>query len=99
MNGGHDITPDRLAELADGTAPETDAERDAVSLMAEVRGLAEPAPDPVRQRVRAIAAAEAPQAPGTTGWRRWLGGGDGRRRLALAATPLAAAIVALAIAI
>jgi nicotinate-nucleotide--dimethylbenzimidazole phosphoribosyltransferase len=96
VNDDRDVTPERLAQLADGAAPRTEAERDAVALMAEVRGLADPAPDAVRRRVRAIASQEA---SGMAGWRRWLAGGDGRRRLALAAAPVAAAIVALAIAI
>ena len=77
MSGGHDVAAERLAQLADGATPETDAEREAVSLMAEVRGIADPAPDAVRERVRAIASTEAPE---TAGWRGWLAGGDGRRR-------------------
>ena len=88
MTGGHDLTAERLAQLADGATPETDAEREAVLLMAEVRGIAEPAPEAVRERVRAIASAEA---PASRGWRP--------RRLALVAAPVAATIVALAIAI
>ena len=91
MTGGHDVTAERLAQLADGATPETDAEREAVSLMAEVRGIAEPAPEAVRERVRAIASAEAPRDGG--------GLGAEARRLALVAAPVAAAIVALAIAI
>jgi hypothetical protein len=95
MSGDPGVTPERLAQLADGAAPETEAERDALALMADVRGLAEPAPDAVRERVRAIASRDA---HGATGWRRWLAPGD-RRRVALTAAPVAAAIVALAIAI
>jgi hypothetical protein len=96
VTGDHDVTPERLAGLVDGATPETDAERDAVALMADLRGLAEPAPDAVRERVRGIATRET---PGTAGWRRWFHGPDGRRRLALTAAPVAAAVVALAIAI
>lgn len=95
MTGPGDVTPERLAELADGATPETEAERQAVALMAEVRGTAEPTPEAVRARVRAIASREAAQGGG---WRRWIATTDGRRRLALAGAPVAA-IVALAIAI
>ena len=90
-----DVNPERLAELADGATPETEAERAAVALMAEVRGAAEPAPEAVRARVRGIAAREAREE---AGWRRWVATPDGRRRLALAGAPVAA-VVALAIAI
>ncbi|HTI32756.1 MAG TPA: hypothetical protein VL422_03700, partial [Miltoncostaea sp.] len=90
MTGESGVTPERLAQLADGAAPETEAEREAVALMAEVRGLAEPAPDAVRERVRAIAASGAAEPHG---WRRWLATGDGRRRLAIAGGPVVAVIV------
>jgi hypothetical protein len=96
VTGPGDVTPERLAELADGATPETAEERRAVALMAEVRGAAEPAPEAVRARVRAIASREAHAG---TGWRRWLATGDGRRRLALAGAPVVVAIVALAVAI
>jgi hypothetical protein len=94
-DGMGDVTPERLAALADGATPETEAERAAVALKAEVRGAAEPAPEAIRARVRGIAAREAREG---SGWRRWIATPDGRRRLALAGAPVAA-VVALAIAI
>ena len=87
-----DVSPERLAELADGSPPCDAAERELMALMAEVRDLEEPAPDALRARVRAIAAGEA----GPERAHRWQ---EGRRRLLLFGAPVAAGVVALAIAI
>ena len=92
MTRPDDVTPERLAELADGSPPRDAAERELMALMADVRDLEEPAPDALRARVRAIAAGEA--EPGRDRWWR-----AGRQRLLVLGAPVAAAIVALAIAI
>ena len=94
MSEPKDVTPERLAELADGSPPRDDAEREVMALMAEVRALDDPAPDAVRERVRAIASG-ASEPAGLRGW--WEGAG--RRRLLVVGAPVVAAVAALAIAI
>ena len=59
MSEPQDVTPERLAELADGAPPRDEAEREVMALMADVRALDDPAPDAVRERVRAIAVGRA----------------------------------------
>lgn len=86
------VSPERLAELADGAPPGDAAERELMALMSEVRDLETTAPDALRARVRTIAAGES--EPGRVRW--WH---EGRRRLLVVAAPVAVGVVALAIAI
>ena len=92
-----DIGPERLGEIVDGAAPRDDEERALVALMEETRALEPGASEELRRRVLD---GRPPQPVSRTAalWRR-LGAGDGRRRLLAVGAPVAAGLVALAIAI
>ncbi len=87
--------PERLGELVDGAPPRDDEERALVGLLAQTRELEPAAPTALRERVRAQVAQPPPPRRSPLAW---LGSGDGRRRLLLAA-PVAAGIAAVAIAL
>lgn len=99
MIGPGDIA--RLDELVDGAAPHDDDERGLVVLLAATRALEEGAPARLRTRVgaRVRAAGDAPAGP-LARLRGRLAGDVGRgRRLALVGAPVAAALIAVAVAV
>ncbi|MGD9696834.1 MAG: DUF4349 domain-containing protein [Thermoleophilia bacterium] len=96
MTGSDEMDPGRLDELIAGARPADAAERDAVALIEAVRDAEPGAPARLRERVAAIADGTAPSPPRrarASRWREWIGGGDRRRRLLIAA-PVAIALVA-----
>ncbi len=82
-----EIRPERLDELFDGAAADTDEERELLALAAELRASAPPAPDHLRQRIADLG--EPPVA------RRASGGWWSRIRWRMAAPALAGLIAVL----
>ena len=83
----HEITPERLDGLMDGTVtPEDQLDRDMLALAADLRAAAPGASDALRERILAL---PEPQPVGR--WRRLVSTGRGR---ALVAAPALGAIIA-----
>jgi hypothetical protein len=92
------IGPERLGEIVDGAAPRDDEERALLALMEETRALEPGASEALRRRVL-DGPPPQPVSRAASLWRRLSGAADGRRRLLTVGAPVAAGLVALAIAI
>lgn len=100
MTGSGDIAPGRLAELVDGAPPRDDDERELAALLSATRALEGSAPSGLRARVGArVGAADRARAGPVSLLRERLAGDGRRRRIALVGAPVAAALIAAAIAV
>ena len=91
------IGPERLGEIVDGAAPRDDEERALLALMEETRALEPGASEELRRRV--LDGPPPRPVSRAASLRRRLGAAAGRRRLVAVGAPVAAGLVALAIAI